>query len=393
MFPELPKETIKDTFSLRKENLEDTIHDLLCLNTLSAEERDLQVLEYKPYVGGSEAKKAPKNQNDSGWKSLNDNLQIIMEYGGVSKKLAHKLYCDQHFDSIKALIQLIFTYEELIKTGLQDSKEPRDTATQSKKNAIVLKSRVQNFNGFAYGKPSKETIEDSMASQKDIHFAKNHTYKYEFWNEQSQALEECIKGEPKLKTINHKFLEKALEFYDGNVEKTLALAIIIVERKYGKFTNKFRIDLQNGKQSISNHTDYKPAIKYVVQKNAPKPPVATVHLRDPNRTEIAQTMIENILISNVLDFHGFFPEDAEVITAASLKKWWSKEMSARELHNQRLNQIEVLNVPRITIITGRGLHSVGGVPKVRQRIKKFLNYNNYVFTEEPSFFVVKGKRR
>ena len=66
MFPELPKETIKDTFSLRKENLEDTIHDLLCLNTLSAEERDLQVLEYKPYVGGSEAKKAPKNQNDSG---------------------------------------------------------------------------------------------------------------------------------------------------------------------------------------------------------------------------------------------------------------------------------------------------------------------------------------
>lgn len=87
------------------------------------------------------------------------------------------------------------------------------------------------------------------------------------------------------------------------------------------------------------------------------------------------------------------PYEAELIAERCLNVWWTKELALREMNGQRLNQIKAINLAPFKIITGRGLHSVGGVSKVRIKVKKFLDTCLYSYTEEASYFIVEGKKK
>ena len=104
------------------------------------------------------------------------------------------------------------------------------------------------------------------------------------------------------------------------------------------------------------------------------------------------TIVQDTFTNYRADLHGFLPDEAVSIVRECLKKWWAEELILREQKAQRLNQRIVANVKPFTIITGRGIHSVGGVSKVRKKVKYFLENNTFVFLEEPSFFIVEGKK-
>ncbi|QEU59420.1 Cue2 [Kluyveromyces lactis] len=401
MFPNLSKDSIKKALDTTNGNVDEAIQDLLCVNTLSLEERNSKQSENNHQKSNS----LPK---DSDWNKLNDNLEIVMKYGDVPRHIAQDLYMEQRLDPIRALIQLIFTYEEQVS---------KYHLSQLRKPVIKPTARVQSQNGFIHQmsrneKPSPKP--DVGTPSKPTKFFQERTYKYDPCNEQALALDDLIQSDNKLRAINHKFLERALEYFNGEVAPTVSLAILIAERKCAKYTGQYTLSLDgknaNGAQFKHQIT---PLRAKTVSPSVPAFPAAAIRVtkvnqrtvttssvrinesqfRNPEHYKAGLKMIENIMTSPKLDFHGWFPEDAHLVTSECLKRWWKQELSSRELNNQRLNQIQVMNVPNITIITGRGLHSVGGIPKVRKRIQKFLTENNYNYIEESSLFVVNGKKR
>lgn len=391
MFPALSKDEIRNTLRFKDNNVEDTIHELLCINSLSMEERSAQTEALYD-------KASSETKTNSNWGGLNDKLSIIMNYGGVPRNVAERLYYEEHFDAIRALIKLMFSYEEIIKEHKQSLQPSNNKKFYSNGNNMTGVGRVQTTHGFAHLKPSKETAAQTVTkplqfSNEWLQFLSPREYKYEPWDHAAEELDTYIQQNVKFKSINKRFLEKCLEFYNGDVKRTILLLVLIIDKGYSKFTGKYATnsdvslefrDTRTKKRSQKNDSPI--TIKTSTATLSPS------SFRDPSIYNKALQMINNILISNTLDFHLFLPEDAELITSRCLDIWWKEEINQRELNAKRLTISKVVQLQPIKIITGRGLHSVGGIPKVRQRIKRFLTNKNFVFEEESSYFVVMGKR-
>ena len=103
-------------------------------------------------------------------------------------------------------------------------------------------------------------------------------------------------------------------------------------------------------------------------------------------------MVQDVLVSPRLDFHGFLCNDALLVLHKCLNKWWEEELTQRELHNQKLSMSQVANVSPLTVITGRGIHSDNGVSKLKRDVRKFLDKNDYKYHEDTAYFVVLGKK-
>lgn len=401
MFPSVPKVSIQQALDVAKGDIDEAIHDLLCINTLSLEERNSQ-------QSNNDQAKSSQLPKDSDWNRMNENLKIIMTYGGVPRNVAQDLYIGHRFDPIWALIQLIFTYEDLVV------KYRSSPPGSQQRTSDLMKStgRVQSQTGFAHQRlrnnDSSSKIQTYVPREPSV-FYQERSYKFDPSDSTGVELNELIQGDSKLRAINHKFMIKTLEYFNGEVAPTVSLAILIVERKYAKYTGKYTLNLGDKplrttsavKQLKVHHVSPSTLVNRIEFKNARVKPLDVTtptrfnqsQFRNLDHYHVGAKMIQNIMTNMTIDFHGWYPEDAQLVTAECLKKWWRQELSSRELNNQRWNQIQAMNVPDITVITGRGLHSAGGVPKVRNRIKKFLIDNNYNFIEESSLFIVNGKKR
>ena len=116
-------------------------------------------------------------------------------------------------------------------------------------------------------------------------------------------------------------------------------------------------------------------------------------LNEPKGIREGTQMISRLFETYSLDFHGFLPSTAVELLKKALEIWWGEELSEREMNAKRsITNNKALYVKPLTVITGRGMHSVGGISKVRVQVKKYLTSNNYIFWEEPSFFTIEGKK-
>jgi hypothetical protein len=80
----------------------------------------------------------------------------------------------------------------------------------------------------------------------------------------------------------------------------------------------------------------------------------------------------------IMDFHGVSAKVAAEACAAKLEDWWTRE-------NRGAGRVTPLK-----LVTGAGRHSDGGVPKIKNAIRKILKDNGWRFEEDGSFFLVKG---
>jgi len=187
------------------------------------------------------------------------------------------------------------------------------------------------------------------------------------------------------------FVTNAIKYYNGCVSQTVNLLILLCSNRCSKFTF---INKENSSSGFietscwkSNSSIKRPHGSFVTTIKDKKQEVQP----QSHESDIDYTL--NHLFENYkLDFHGLLPSQAVGILSKALRKWWNTELEERELSRKRLNLVNVCCVNPLIIITGRGIHSIGGVSKVRIQVKKFLKNNNYVFDEEPSFFTVYGRR-
>lgn len=94
-----------------------------------------------------------------------------------------------------------------------------------------------------------------------------------------------------------------------------------------------------------------------------------------------------------LDCHNISVKNAIYAIEVSLDYWWNEEMQHRNIMNTKFELTGVCHVKPFIIITGRGLHSAGQIPKIKNASLRFLQQHNYKFDDDGSVITVLGKRR
>lgn len=329
------------------------------------------------------------------WAASSNEINKIIQLTNVSEKMARNAYYLNSFNSAKAVIDLIIEFDKYVtRYGFDDLNWHQTTTPQ---NLTNLGGKVQSGQGPAHLKTRQsksETNEKSVRFKLSKPSSQKHTsnYKYDEWSSEAQELKNLVSSNDSLRSISPDFLKASLEFFEGDVIKTIIVAQHIIQSGSTKSTFlNLSSSRKSEEQDITNNIGLSLPQKKVATKNdggLAKP----MFLSDQNYTKTANTP-RSIHTRPSIDLHGYFPDEAVITAEACLDEWWNEELHERELNKQNLKQIKAMNVPAFKITTGRGLHSVGGYSKVRQRIKMFLDANSYVYIEEPSFFVIEGRRR
>ena len=76
-----------------------------------------------------------------------------------------------------------------------------------------------------------------------------------------------------------------------------------------------------------------------------------------------------------------------------LNHWWNQEL----IHRQSIGQLQKFgnsaSLGSVLIITGRGIHSTGGISTIKASVNRYLINNNYIFNQPTSgSFEITGKR-
>ncbi|QOU20623.1 hypothetical protein BRETT_000333 [Brettanomyces bruxellensis] len=110
------------------------------------------------------------------------------------------------------------------------------------------------------------------------------------------------------------------------------------------------------------------------------------------QVSLSQAKINEAKRTNKLDLHGFVVNSAVACCRKVLADWWNDEIKSRVYHGDSLRSERCVRVEDFVLVTGRGLHSSGGVARIKPAIKKFLASNHYLYDEENSYIIVTGKR-
>ncbi|QHS74505.1 Cue2p [Saccharomyces paradoxus] len=377
MFSQLDCEVIKDQFVTNKKSVESTISDLLNYETL-------QKLKDNQATFPNNVQQNGKKNN---WKSTNDHIESIIKFTDSPKNIAQEYFVENGFDPVRAIIKIVLDYYDKsdFKENVNAVKVKRNP------NTTVRGGRVQSSMGLAHAlKMDKESTNVAQESLK-----RPRSYKHSLNSPQMVELNELVAGNHDLKAINHDFLQKCLQFYDGDVVKVLNISSLLVEddkniTKTWNFDEGFTLTSKDNCKQHSNKLST-PQIPHRNEVGS----TYKLPLHDKETHEGAVSVINGLFQTYRLDFHGFLPNEAVSILKLALNKWWSKEVAERELNSHNINSYgsKVQFVSPLIVVTGRGIHSVGGISKVRLQVKSFLEKNHYIFWEESSFFRIEGKKK
>ncbi|KAH3668516.1 hypothetical protein OGAPHI_002270 [Ogataea philodendri] len=179
------------------------------------------------------------------------------------------------------------------------------------------------------------------------------------YNRQMMEIADAKKSNFLLQNIENKFYVNSLHYFKGDVNKTLKLATWMVD--------------PNLVNRSKTSTIPKPAAKIVSS--------------DP-----MADLIQHSLKTNKLDLHGLTVPEARTCVQQTLVKWWNSETEQRIMEGLNLRGSRAMYVCPLEIITGRGLHSSGGKPKLKILVHGILKSNNYLFEDITLGYLVTGKK-
>ncbi|KAG0662974.1 hypothetical protein C6P45_000926 [Maudiozyma exigua] len=379
MFPKINSIIIRSYFDSHKEDIKKTIADLLDYEILSKEDAQDQK-RTENFI-----KNSNKGDNISSWGSTQDKIDLIVQFTEVDEVNAHKCYQNNHMNAIMAIIDII---QNNIKN---ESQRPQSSPLPQKSTAVRRTGRVQSAHGIAYGPTPSYTNNkkpiDQNSSVPSIKPWVGRNFIYSEHSEEMMELESIISSNVDFRNINPMFIRNALKYYNGSVEQTIDCLMLIITNKGSKFT--FINNNKEENQFIETNS-----WKSRKNNNLTTVPIAAHYTQTNNSLSLPDTrsFLYNLFDNYKLDFHGLLPSQATDILSKALRKWWDKEIEEREMSNKRFNLVNVCCVNPLIVITGRGIHSVGGISKVRIQVRKYLNSSTFVFDEEPSFFVIYGKK-
>ncbi|CCF57989.1 hypothetical protein KAFR_0D03410 [Kazachstania africana CBS 2517] len=316
------------------------------------------------------------NQQNHGENSNKNNawhtkpkLEEIIHFTNVDDSVARKLFFK---NSMNVIATIVYIINNKINVNLVENKTIAKPVQGQK-----IGGRVQFGHGLAHAAFPASTKPNCQPKPYS-----NENVKCNFiYNEQAPEvieLNKMLNENLEIREINPHFLKNCLDYYNGNLTKVLDLAILIIDKKATKLTYNQKKLFEDGFQIVEprksrrvyNHT------------NSRLSPVSKNDVQLENK----------IFETYTLDFHGYLPQQAVSELDKALNIWWDYEMSQRELNSKNLNGTNACCVKSLRVITGRGLHSLNGISKVRQKVQKHIDSLNFVYWEEPSYFIIYGKK-
>ncbi|QLQ78173.1 hypothetical protein HG537_0A04200 [Torulaspora globosa] len=380
MFPDVDPNQISAIYD-RCQSIDTAITELLSLPLLRLEDEEQRKVERHVQTNPS-----PKSNETAAWKSVSYKIKTIQRFTAVPDCVARQAFHECSFDSTKAIIKLIWTTDHY--GSIQATRMSNDDPKEQKPVLNSRTRKVQSAKGFAHATKSKNMFDTLATSQPST----NDTYLSLESSSNLEESEEILRNDPTMKTINWTFLKRALAFYKGDLSMTISLAQHIIEADLQSATYKSSVNDFDIEKSFKISAANLP--KHQSSSNGPGKPslLQPLELQDDKHYNMGKEMIEKIFDIPRLDFHGFTPTNAIKILELCLNKWWKQEISEREMNRQKLSISHALNVAPLEVITGRGIHSVGGVSKLKIRVRRYLDQNNYLYSEEPAYFIVNGKK-
>lgn len=393
MFPEVDSNEIAAVYN-RYQSVDRAITELLSLPLLRLEDGEEQKVAERQVQTRQFAR--PKGQEEEGtaWKSVPDKIKTIQQFTAVPDTLARQAFHESSFNAIKAIVKLVWTTESFGDGIPAADSVFNENANDSKPVTIKPKGgKVQSAAGFAHATKDDFNTLDNEPEITAPAISRGRTYVFTEDSKEAQELQEILRSNSTLRSINRAFLKRALTFYRGDMSMTMSLALLIIEADLSCATYKTEqsdLNLEEGFKMSSGSSKN----SHLSSGRRDRPArTSSLTLQNDEHYSKGQQMIEHVFDSPRLDFHGFVPKDAIQVLKICLDRWWTQELSEREMNRQKLSISRALNVVPLEVVTGRGIHSAGGVSTLKIKVRAFLNNNNYLFSEESAYFVIEGKKK
>lgn len=199
-----------------------------------------------------------------------------------------------------------------------------------------------------------------------------------------------IKFEPLLQRLNYNFLKRSLKFFNNELGKVLEVAYMFIEAGLEEFL--FTFDPRYSGASALVPLATPESSVWGRNQSAQSQAIANANVLGLRMAPRALSTNQSSF-STYLDLHGYTVAEAISLVESTVAAWWGREQELRVKDGRLEKQGAKANfVEYLVIITGRGLHSLGG-PKIRTAVIKVLNGQNYIFQEQVGLLHVQGKRK
>ena len=145
------------------------------------------------------------------------------------------------------------------------------------------------------------------------------------------------------------------------------------------------------KQSLNSTNDKSLKSYYTSSISSTQAEVKNLH--GEIQAEEVEHKINQAKSSFRIDLHNLSVKNAIYALDMVVSYWWSYEMDQRNVRNTKFEFTKACHVEPFMVITGRGLHSGGGIPKIKRAAVQYLKDNGYKFEENMSTISILGRRR
>lgn len=398
LFPKLQHKIILKALNDCSEDLEKATEDLLTqklLKDIEAELGEVSVSDLSTLNSSSSLSSPLSSSSSSFWLSSNSDIEKIVLTTGIDEKAARQFYHKNTANVYKSIIDIIYHYAEEKSTAKVNKVDVVDLPEKF----IPAGSRVQSapYNNNRSVEGFKLTIQerDNLLRRKRSFTCNEKEFRF---SEEDPAYLELlffVSTTSALNAINPEFYKSCFIFFSGDNSKIIDLSLNLIDKHLERLTyldswsNPRKLEVSK----INNNNDINTFSK-VVRKTKKVSNGYSGDVVSLERSEVLmqEKQISNSIENHVADLHGFRVKNAQTTTIKVTERWWNDELKAREISGNARYGEKAREIGALKIITGKGVHSVGGISKVRATVKKILQERQFIFIEDQSFFTIYGRR-
>lgn len=359
------------------------------------------------------------------WKLLELIIEIL-EIQDAPFSLVEWYLIQNKYDKLESIYDILMNFD----TNLPPEKQSRDVLEKLSVNEIYMRNSSFADNSVPMSVILKLDTKNTYVSEKE-----------QCWKE----MQEIIDSNPELNPPK-KFLLLAINWFDKDIPKILNLVLNLndcfeikttkgkqlekkIESLYklqnvsisnsasendfpflgecGEINGTDTLDMESSNPSSSldllqlksqnlknaiNMTTNKSLIAYYSESISKTKRDIRYHHENSQFRDVEQRIKEAKRTFHI-DFHNLSVQNAVYALEEIVNYWWDTELRDRTLRNSKYGHTTALHVLPLVIVTGRGLHSGGGIPKIKNATVNYLTANGFKFEEDISRITVCGKRK
>lgn len=114
---------------------------------------------------------------------------------------------------------------------------------------------------------------------------------------------------------------------------------------------------------------------------------------DCEQQRLMQRLQHMAISDSQVDLHSLSVKNAIELANSVLNEWWYDELKERQNNGVPGTKGSAVYLDPLIIITGKGTHSAGNIPKIKNGVKKLLNRGYWIYDEQSASFTVYGLRK